>query len=232
MGSSHSLSMIPWSDRESRPRIVFNMAMTLDGKSVLDTGQWHGLCSRADREKMDALRSQADMILVGAASLRADNALLYDRRNPDDGRHPRPVILSGEKGIDPLWKVWQRPHPPAVLVHPGEDLGIKAPLTWIGQEPERLTWKGWDELPTLLSFLHSNYHCRLLLVEGGPTINGHFFLRKLVDEFFVTIVPYQIGGSGSGPIANYLKQDILDFYLQSCDVVQSEIFLHYKRQVH
>ena len=53
------------------------------------------------------------------------------------------------------------------------------------------------EVPaSMLAHMREALGCRLLLLEGGPTLNGEFFRRGLVDELFLTVGPLVVGGDG------------------------------------
>src|SRR5215216_2858477 len=56
---------------EGRPYVVLNMVSTLDGKATID---WRtkGISSDLDRELFHHLRTQADAVMVGAGTVRAE----------------------------------------------------------------------------------------------------------------------------------------------------------------
>ena len=62
-----------------RPFVYVNMAMTVDGKITSAARDHPRFTSVEDRRNMDRLRAEADAILVGAGTLRADNPRLHVR---------------------------------------------------------------------------------------------------------------------------------------------------------
>src|SRR5258705_11166427 len=63
----------------ARPFVYINMAMTADGKITSARREEPGFASRLDKKTMDRLRAEADAILVGAGTLRADDPPLHVR---------------------------------------------------------------------------------------------------------------------------------------------------------
>lgn len=211
------------------PHVSINMAMTINGKSMLSDGTWRGLTSGLDRENMDRLRSSHDAIFCGAASLRADNAFLLDRRNPEHGSHPLPFIFTASGNIDPDLRAFQSPHPRASLVCPRtawEKIGSR---NWLlGRKPEFVQMEHWEDLDKLMTHLYTEKNIHSILLEGGPTLNSIFFERGLVRDLYITLVPYVLGGNGSGPID--LRKDTLveGATLVSSQARGNEIFCHYR----
>ena len=62
-----------------RPFVYVNMAMTVDGKITSAGRELPALTSDHDRDEMDRLRAEADALLVGAGTLRADDPPLHVR---------------------------------------------------------------------------------------------------------------------------------------------------------
>ena len=62
-----------------RPFVYINMAMTADGKITSAGREYPRFTSALDRKTMDRLRAEADAILVGAGTLRADDPPLHVR---------------------------------------------------------------------------------------------------------------------------------------------------------
>ena len=62
-----------------RPYVTMNMAMTVDGKITSAGREVPAFASRQDRKMMDKYRAEADAILVGAGTLRADDPPLHVR---------------------------------------------------------------------------------------------------------------------------------------------------------
>ena len=92
----------------TRPWVLMNMISSADGATTLD-GASGGLGGEADRRLLGTLRGLADVILVGASTVRAEN--YRAPRTPDDrvgvlratsGRPPRPrlAVVSASLALD------------------------------------------------------------------------------------------------------------------------------------
>ena len=92
----------------TRPWVLMNMIASVDGATAVD-GVSEGLGGPADRRMLGTLRGLADVILVGAKTVRAEDYRLP--RLPDDrvavlratsGRPPRPrlAVVSASLSLD------------------------------------------------------------------------------------------------------------------------------------
>ena len=94
--------------RRGRPWVVLKLAATLDGRIAAPDGSSRWITGPAARMDVHQLRAESDAILVGAATVRADNPSLTVREVT--GRDPLRVVL-GRPPVD------ARVHP--ALVHDG-----------------------------------------------------------------------------------------------------------------
>jgi diaminohydroxyphosphoribosylaminopyrimidine deaminase / 5-amino-6-(5-phosphoribosylamino)uracil reductase len=88
-GIAHDLRAYLTHRRLGRPFVTLKLAMTIDGRTVPEQGQWiTGPEARADGHR---LRAEHDAILVGANTVRVDNPRLTTRDAP--GPDPVRVVL-------------------------------------------------------------------------------------------------------------------------------------------
>lgn len=168
-------------DERAGPRwVVVNMISTLDGATAVD-GKSGGLGGPADKRVFAAIRSLADVILVGAGTVRAEN---YGP--PRSGARLAIVTASLELGRDaPVFGGDERP-----LV-----------LTTSDADPERR-----DELAEVAEVVAVNAGNRVdlraavatldgvVVCEGGPSINGQLVADDLVDEMCLSVAPLLVAG--------------------------------------
>ena len=79
---------------DGRPWVLANMVSSVDGAATL-TGRSGGLSSPADRDLFHRLRGVADVIFVGASTVRAEGY------GPARGDDPPPIaVVSGSLALD------------------------------------------------------------------------------------------------------------------------------------
>jgi len=183
-----------------RPYVLVNMVSSVDGKTVLE-GSERGLGSPTDQRLMRELRLHADVVLNGAGTLRVsgtssrinDIVLREARVRRGKTRTPVAAVLSGS-GDFPLDGRFFTARDFQGIVY----LSDRAPaeraeaIAATGRAVQRVP--SGDEVPAMLRHRRDELSCRLLLLEGGATINGDFFRRDLIDEVFITVGALIVGG--------------------------------------
>jgi len=177
-----------------RPYVVANMVASLDGKAVAD-GATRGLSSEVDRALFHQLRTQADALLVGAGTVRAER---YGRATKSDdlrakreheGLEPEPltVIVSGRLDLSPDLPLLAAHGAPVVIATGAEHEleGVAADVSYL---------RTGSDLPVMLARLFAEHGVRSLLCEGGPTLLSFLMSAGLVDELFLSISPQILGG--------------------------------------
>lgn len=197
----------------SEPRLYANFVATVDGVVALP-GQPHSgriisEYNTADRFVMGLLRACADVVLVGAATMRdspgtlwtADHAYppaaaLFDELRRARERPPRPAVavLSGHGTVDPRHPAFEQ----GALVLTSEPgaarlrgrLPRAATMLTIGPDASL-------DPAAALDALRSRGH-RLILCEGGPRTLGALVAAGLLDELFLTTSPLLAGRTANG----------------------------------
>jgi riboflavin-specific deaminase-like protein len=179
-----------------RPYLGINMVSSLDGKATLDW-RTQGLSSEIDRRLFHHLRTQADAVMVGAGTVRAErygrmtkNEELRDKRVAE-GRAPEAlaVVVSGRLDLPADLPLLNEPDQ-AVLIATSSDaelpgLGVHVEYARVG-----------DDLPRLMAELHER-GVRSVLCEGGPMLNSFLFAAGVVDELFLTMNPKIVSGAAA-----------------------------------
>ncbi len=196
MGTPESLPQ-PW--------VFANLAISVDGKIDSAFREGGGFSSRRDRDLLDAFRAEADVLVVAAATVRAEDPPLRIR---DPARRKRRVAegRSADLVVVVVSREGQIPSAARFLVDPAEArflavpdavtrrqlAGLEGPL---GDGTLGLLRCGAEEgmLPRLVADLRSQGHRRILL-EGGGELLASFLDRGLLDELRVTVCPSLIGG--------------------------------------
>lgn len=201
-----------------RPWVVALMASTADGAAAVE-GRSGAIGGTGDREVFGAVRAIADAVVVGAGTAAAER--YGPIRTPDDliavrtargqAPHPQAVVVSGRLTLEPELRLFTeadgttpRPlvaHPPTA---PQPPRGALAPVADLIEVPAGAD--GGVDPAALLVELHRRGH-RVVVLEGGPTLNGLVVDADLVDELCLTLDPMVVGGhapriaAGAGPSA-------------------------------
>jgi 2,5-diamino-6-(ribosylamino)-4(3H)-pyrimidinone 5'-phosphate reductase len=220
-----------------RPFVYINMAMTADGKITSARREEPAFSSRLDKKTMDRLRAEADAVLVGAGTLRADNPPLHVR-DPEMKAHRaalgKPaglvnVLVTASAEIDPRARFFRGDGAAVPIVATVEDAPADR-LSRLAEVAEVWTaGRGRVALPELLARLKARGIERLL-VEGGGELNWGFVRDELFDELYVTIVPALLGGRDAPTLCEGQGLKMTDqrrLRLVSADVVDGEIFCRY-----
>lgn len=200
--------------RADRPTVVANFVETLDGVVALDDagrtggGEVSGF-SPTDRFVMGLLRALADVVLVGAATVRASDRGRWTPRavSPADapayadlrarlglGPNPTTLIASATGRLDPGHPVFHDPSAPVVVA--GPEAGL-APLR--GALPDHVRFAAVPDgsAASGLVDVAVDLGARLVVTEGGPHLIGRLVADALVDELFLTLAP-QLAGRDEG----------------------------------
>ena len=188
-----------------RPWVLVNMVASLDGATNVG-GRSGKLGGPSDRRMFRALRGCADMILVGAGTVRAEG--YRPPRTPEDtiatrrsidgqDERPRLVVVSASLDLDPnasLFAARESTDPPPIVATvttaPTSRRALLEPVAEIVACGETRV-----DLTGLLAVL-DNVGARTVLCEGGPDLNHQLVAAGLVDELCITVSPGLTGGVG------------------------------------
>lgn len=145
------------------------------------------------------MRAQADAILIGAGTARADDPLLTCRLPGAAGRSPLRVVLDAAASLAPASRLASSARELPVLVFAGEAAAPAraAALRALGVEIETVAGDdaGRVDIGAALAFLARRGVTRLM-VEGGGEIARAFLSQGLVDEIVMIEGAMEIGPGG------------------------------------
>lgn len=226
----------------SRPRIVINFAVSLDGKINPVPGRRVGrfVMSRGpeDWRRMRVLRNEADAIVIGAENLRVDDPALSldpaerDRRRAAGQPLPARVVVTRRgEGIRTDAKIFDpTTGGPAYIVHAAV---MPAATRVVLAEVAQLVELGPELVPTeaLLGWLRETLGARTVVCEGGGVLVAELFAARAVDEMYLTVVPRILGGITAPTLVagpGFDPDQIPDAKLTSVERVGDELFLRYE----
>jgi len=214
--------------------IRINMAVSLDGKIAPASRKPFRLGSRADLDRMAGHRTWADVIVIGAGTLRAEDPpfalsaeAAAERAAAGRSSQPAVTVVSASLAL-PAGRVFAGPNRTIVATT------TTAPELPAGTAEQADVWRLGTErvdLEALAARLRETGYERIL-VEGGGGLAAGFFARDLVDEIYLTLTPWLIGGDGSPSIC--AGQEGLPapgrFLLTAIEPGAEEVFLTYRRR--
>ncbi|WP_417692945.1 bifunctional diaminohydroxyphosphoribosylaminopyrimidine deaminase/5-amino-6-(5-phosphoribosylamino)uracil reductase RibD [Pseudomonas sp.] len=181
------------------PFVRVKLAMSLDGRTAMESGESQWITGPAARSAVQRLRAQASVVLTGADTVLADNARL--------------TVRADELGLDAQQTALIMSRPPLrVLVDGRLRVPLDAPFFKAGPAlvatcmaveeqyangPECMIVAGDDgqvDLRRLLMEL-AGRGVNEVLVEAGPRLAGAFARQGLVDEFQIFIAGKFLGSS-------------------------------------
>jgi riboflavin biosynthesis pyrimidine reductase len=198
--------------RDGRPWVLVSMVASLDGATAIG-GVSGGLGGPGDRLVFAALRSLADIVLVGAATVRAEG---YGAPRKV-GQRIAVVSRSGDVDLtSPLVTSG------AALLVTAED-GPQRPV------PTVRAGRGGVDLAAALAVLHAEHGAGVVSCEGGPSLNAQLLAADLVDEVCLTVAPLAVAG-GASRVAEGAVSELRRFRLAHVLEHAGELHLRYVRQ--
>lgn len=180
-----------------RPWVMMNMIASADGGISLD-GVSGGLGGPADKAVFTAIRGVADVILVASGTVLAENyrkpqtpaAVQEQRLARGQAAIPELAIVTGSLALPDDHRVFEG-HRPIIVTHAAAPAERRAALA----DRVELLDAGADavNLTEALRLLHQR-GARVVLLEGGPSLNGQMVQAGLVDELCLSMSPMLIGG--------------------------------------
>jgi riboflavin-specific deaminase-like protein len=194
-----------------RPWLLVNMVTSLDGATAV-AGRSGDLGGPGDRRLFTAIRAVADVILVGASTVRAEgyrlpqlpDAVQEARVLRGQAPLPRLAIVSASLSLDLAGPLFSDSEQQVLVVTtPAADRARRTQITTradllLAGQTERV-----DFAAALRSFAEMG--ARIVVAEGGPSLNGQLLDADLVDEWRLTIAPLLVGGSARRAIEGSVR---------------------------
>jgi riboflavin biosynthesis pyrimidine reductase len=159
---------------DGRPWLMINMITSLDGASAVD-GTSGRLGGPGDRAVFSTLRSLADVILVGAGTVRSEGY------GPPRKPGQKVAVVTRTAALD--WSSDLFTSGAGLVVVPEDAEPVPVPSVRAGRSHV--------DLGSAVAQLDGG----VVLAEGGPSLNGQLLAAGLVDELCVTIAPTLLGGA-------------------------------------
>lgn|SRR5574340_37432 len=196
-------SLYAYPDPLDTPWVRVNFVSSIDGAVTVE-GASAGLGSPADKQVFGLLRELADVIVVGAGTVRAENyggARISDagrRRRLARAAAPTPpiAVVSASARLDPRARLFSDTTvPPLILTGSGADPARIDELRDAGGDVVVLATP--DVSPAALLAVLQERGLRRVLCEGGPGLFGTLLTEGAVDELCLTTAPLLVAGDAA-----------------------------------
>jgi diaminohydroxyphosphoribosylaminopyrimidine deaminase/5-amino-6-(5-phosphoribosylamino)uracil reductase len=182
--------------KENRPWVRSKLAMSLDGRTAMASGESKWITSAAARNDVHRLRAASSAILTGVDTVLADDPSLTARIR-DEVLQPLRIVLDTHLRTPAHAQMAKLPGRSLILtgtedrdkIHRLQQSGFE--VYCLAKNNDRL------DLREVLNFL-AKQQVNELLVEAGPTLNGALLSEGLVDEWIVYMALSVMGDQGRG----------------------------------
>lgn len=186
-----------------RPWIRIKLALSMDGRTALASGDSRWITGAAARTDVHRWRARSSCILTGRATLAADDPSLDVRLGPQElgidraVRQPAVAVVDTALSTSPEARVFDV-HPGVLLLtaQPGAR-GAEA-LRRRGAEIVGLPAAGGGVDPGALFAELGRRGMNEVHVEAGPTLCGALLASGYVDELLMYMAPHILGDTGRG----------------------------------
>ncbi len=187
--------------RSGRPRVTCKLAMSLDGRTAMASGESQWITGPAARADVQRLRAQSCAVLSGVNTVLADNPAFTVRADAWQGesfaglgeRQPLRVIVDTQL---------RTPQDARLLQQPGKTIIVtgkaaaSAAQGFAGAAEIVLQGGANIDLAAVLTML-AQRECNDVLLESGPTLAGAMLRARLIDELVVYMAPTLLGSAAN-----------------------------------
>ncbi|PPD05342.1 MAG: riboflavin biosynthesis protein RibD [Methylobacter sp.] len=179
-----------------RPWIRSKLAMSLDGRTAMASGESQWISAEQSRADVQRLRAQSSAVLTGINTVLADDPSL-NARVDWPVKQPDRLVLDSALRMPANARMLQLPGRTLILTCV-DNAGKRQALESAGGEVYCLpASSGRLELTAVTRFL-AEQQFNEILVEAGAMLNGALLAENLVDEWIIYQAPCILGDQGRG----------------------------------
>ena len=191
---------------QGRPLVRCKLAMSLDGRTAMASGESQWITGPDARRDVQRLRARSSAILVGMGTVLADNPSLRVRAEeigepapPGGGwRQPLRVVVDPHLSTPLDAKVLEPPGETLIATFSADDDGLVEALQEKGAEVLRFPGSANTvDMNALLAHL-GELGVNEVLTETGSTLSGAMLRAGLIDEMVIYMAPTLMGDAARG----------------------------------
>lgn len=186
--------------RQGRPWVRCKLAMSLDGRTAMASGESQWITGSEARRDVQHLRARSSAIMSGIETVLADDPSLTVRLEQEAGsrvRQPLRVVLDSRLRLSPQARLLGLPG--ETLIITGED-DMERKDRLAREDVSVITLPLVDgrlELSAVMRYL-GRMEINEVHVESGATLSGALLQARLVDELVVYLAPHLMGDTARG----------------------------------
>lgn len=183
--------------RTGWPFVISKMAMSLDGRTAMASGESKWITGPAARQDVQKLRAQSSAIMTGTGTILADDPSLTVRPEadwyPDNQpvRQPLRIVVGKDPAIPEYAHLFDDLHEVLFVTTKQRQ---RDNIVDVMTVPEK---NGHIDLNTMMTIL-AKRGINEIMVEAGSTLNGALLSAGLIDELIIYMAPKLMGDSAKG----------------------------------
>lgn len=198
-----------------RPFLRCKLAMSLDGRTAMASGESQWITSAAARQDVQRLRARSSAIMTGIGTVLADDPSLTVRCVERDVgvvdetallangtlRQPLRIVVDSQARLPSAARLLQSPGPVLLATTVSVAAHLHAPQLSLltipleqSQEPKQQQQL---DLAILMQAL-AGYELNEILLEAGATLSGAMLKAGLIDELVIYMAPKLMGNGARG----------------------------------
>jgi diaminohydroxyphosphoribosylaminopyrimidine deaminase/5-amino-6-(5-phosphoribosylamino)uracil reductase len=186
--------------QHGRPYIRCKMAMSLDGRTAMASGESQWITHAHARRDVQTLRARSNAIMTGAGTVLADDPSLTVRLGDLPDTHPRPdsieqplrVIIDQNLSVSDQSRLFKLAGDTLIFTASDDDEARER----LEQAGARILYlpnnEGGVNLLKVCQEL-AQWEVNEVLLESGATLSGAMLSAGLIDEFIIYLAPTLLG---------------------------------------
>jgi diaminohydroxyphosphoribosylaminopyrimidine deaminase/5-amino-6-(5-phosphoribosylamino)uracil reductase len=202
--------------RTGRPHVRVKLAMSLDGRTAMASGESQWITADAARQDVHRLRARSSAVVAGVGTVLADDPSLNVRLAGIE-RQPLRVVVDTHLSMPDTARMLKLPGRTLIMTC-SNDADAKERLEQSGAEVVVMPYCGNAvDMAGVLDAL-GQLEVNEVLVETGATLSGSMLREGLIDEMVIYMAPILMGDTARGlfnlpgleTMADKIGLDILD----------------------
>ena len=180
------------------PYVRLKMAMSLDGRTAMSSGESQWISSEASRRDVQFLRARSSAVLTGIDTVLMDNPSMNVRLTAEElgiegeVRQPLRVVLDSQLRFPASAQLCENSGDVLVMTSTQQSVDdFPCRVVKVASQDDRI------DLQQAMKIL-ADMEINELHVEAGATLGGALLQQRLVDELIIYMAPHLMGNEARG----------------------------------